>query len=106
MTAVVSRSRSTSTLLTGAAGLLILAVAFVMMVCAAPRVRTPPSAATIQAVTTHCGQLTSGRKPVKAGVCRIGTSTLSAWTKPDDRSTIMESWAASRLARPSRPIHQ
>jgi hypothetical protein len=106
MTAVVTRSRSTSTLLTGAAGLLILAAAFVMMVCAAPRVRTPLLAGTAQAVTTHCDQLASSGKPVRAGSCRIDPSTLSAWTKPYARSTIMESRAASRLARPSRPIHQ
>jgi len=36
MTAVVSRERAKATWLTGAAGLLILAVAFVMMACAAP----------------------------------------------------------------------
>jgi hypothetical protein len=38
MSAVVSGSRARSTWLTGAAGLLMLAAAFVMMVCAAPRI--------------------------------------------------------------------
>jgi hypothetical protein len=38
MSAVVSGSRARSTWLTGAAGLLILVAAFVMMVIAAPRV--------------------------------------------------------------------
>jgi hypothetical protein len=38
MTAVVSTSRARSTWLTGAAGLLMLAAALVMMVCAAPRI--------------------------------------------------------------------
>jgi hypothetical protein len=38
MTAVVSGSRAKSTWLTGAVGLLILVAAFVMMVCAAPRI--------------------------------------------------------------------
>jgi hypothetical protein len=37
MSAVVSESRARSTWLTGAAGLLILVAAFVMMVCAVPR---------------------------------------------------------------------
>lgn len=38
MTAIVSSSRARSTWLTGAAGLLMLAAALVMMVCAAPRI--------------------------------------------------------------------
>jgi hypothetical protein len=38
MNAVVSGVRSRSTLLTGAAGLLLLVTAIVMMVCAAPRI--------------------------------------------------------------------
>jgi hypothetical protein len=38
MTAVVSESRARSTWLTGTAGLLVLVAAFVMMICAAPRV--------------------------------------------------------------------
>jgi len=38
MTAIVSSSRARSTWLTGAAGLLMLTAALVMMVCAAPRV--------------------------------------------------------------------
>jgi hypothetical protein len=37
MNAVVNGVRSRSTVLTGAAGLLLLVTAFVMMVCAAPR---------------------------------------------------------------------
>lgn len=38
MTAIVSNSRARSTWFTGAAGLLMLAAALVMMVCAAPRI--------------------------------------------------------------------
>jgi hypothetical protein len=38
MNAVVSGARSRSTVLTGAAGLLLLVTAVVMMVCAAPRI--------------------------------------------------------------------
>ena len=38
MNAVVNGARSRSTLLTGAAGLLLLVTAVVMMVCAAPRI--------------------------------------------------------------------
>jgi hypothetical protein len=38
MNAIVSGARSRSTLITGAAGLLLLVTAVVMMVCAAPRI--------------------------------------------------------------------
>jgi hypothetical protein len=38
MTAIVSNSQAKSTWFTGAAGLLMLAAAVVMMVCAAPRI--------------------------------------------------------------------
>jgi len=38
MNAVVNGARSRSTVLTGAAGLLLLVTAVVMMVCAAPRI--------------------------------------------------------------------
>ena len=45
MTAVVSRERARATWLTGVAGLVILAVAFVMMACAAPSQALPRSPA-------------------------------------------------------------
>ena len=68
MTAVVSRERARTTGLTAAAGVLMLAVAFVMMVMAAPgrgHVRAhlaKPSA--VQLVTDVCHQLTSkGNSP-------------------------------------------
>ena len=41
MTAVVSRERAKATWLSGAVGLVILAVAFVMMACAAPSLAHP-----------------------------------------------------------------
>lgn len=41
MTAVVSRERATATWLTGVVGLVILAVAFAMMACAAPSLANP-----------------------------------------------------------------
>ena len=41
MTAVVSRERATAAWLSGAVGLVILAVAFVMMACAAPSLAHP-----------------------------------------------------------------
>jgi hypothetical protein len=42
MNAIVNGARSRSTVLTGAAGLLLLATAVVMMVCAAPRLHGEP----------------------------------------------------------------
>jgi hypothetical protein len=41
VTAIVSQERARRTWLTGAAGLLLLAAAFVMMACATPRVIHP-----------------------------------------------------------------
>lgn len=41
MTAVVSSERAKATWLTGIAGLVVLAVAFVMMACAAPSLTQP-----------------------------------------------------------------
>ena len=63
MTAVVSRERARTTGLTAAAGVLMLAVAFVMMVVAAPAHghvpahRAKPSAVRLE--TDACHQLTS-----------------------------------------------
>lgn len=90
MTAVVSRSRSKSTWLTGAAGLLLVSVAFVMMVCAAPKARGPLHGTTIpaatQSVTTWCGQSTRSRDRAVARACGLGPSALSVWTRPDGSS--------------------
>ena len=70
MTAVASRESAKATWLTGAAGLLILAVAFVMMACAASSlVHARPHGAVTQAAS-------------------VSTS-----------SVIMESWSASRTGR-------
>ncbi len=58
MTAVVSRERAKATCLTGAAGVLMLAIAFVMMVVAAPgQVHSQPPA--VQLTTDVGHQLTS-----------------------------------------------
>ncbi len=64
MTAVVSRERARTTGLTAAAGALMLAVAFVMMIVAAPghgtvRVHGPAQPATNQLTSDVCHQLTS-----------------------------------------------
>ncbi len=54
MTAVVSRERAKATCLTGAAGVLMLAVAFVMMVVAAPgQVHSQPPAVQLTTDVGH-----------------------------------------------------
>jgi hypothetical protein len=92
MTAVVSKSRLKQTWLTGAAGLLLLAAALVMMVCSAPTARARLHAGVTrpatESVTSFCGQPASGGDPAKARACRLGPSALSAWTKPYIPSTI------------------
>src|SRR6266700_7864301 len=63
MSAVVSRERARTTGLTATAGVLMLAVAFVMMIVAAPghgHVQAPPAEpAAVRLVTDVCHQLTS-----------------------------------------------
>jgi len=107
MTAIVSGSRSKSTWLTGAAGLLVLAAAFVMMACAAPTAHEPlhghATRSATESVTTFCGHSASGGNPARVRPCVIGPSELSAWTKPYARSSIVESRSA-RLAGQSRPM--
>lgn len=104
MSAAVSNSRSTSTWLTGAAGLLILLAAFVMMACAAPQIRTPAHSAATQSVVAHCGRQASSTDPARVRTCRSGPSMLSSLTKPYGHSSIMESWSASRSAPSSRHL--
>lgn len=86
MTAVISRSRSTSTWLTGAAGLLLLAAAFVMMICAGPRVRPPlhtgASRPVTESVITYCGQ--SACTP--PGPVRAASLVTGAWRPPCPRA--------------------
>jgi len=64
MTAFVSPERATAASLTGAVGLLILAIAVVMMVIAAPTpvhhgANNPPKPSAVQLTTDLCRQLTS-----------------------------------------------
>jgi hypothetical protein len=61
MTAVVSRERATATWLSGVAGLVILAVAFVMMACAAPSLAHPrPHGAPAQPASVHTSSVITG----------------------------------------------
>jgi hypothetical protein len=83
MTAVVSRERARTTGLTAAAGALMLAVAFVMMLVAAPahgtaRVHGPAQPATSQLTSDVCHQLTSRSDSTTVRACRAGPSADSA----------------------------
>jgi hypothetical protein len=61
MTAVVSRERAKATWLSGVVGLVILALAFVMMACAAPSLAHPrPHGATAQSASVHTSSLITG----------------------------------------------
>jgi hypothetical protein len=61
MAAVVSRERARATWLTGVAGLVIVAVAFVMMACAAPSVAHPrPHGALTRPASVYASSLVTG----------------------------------------------
>lgn len=82
MTAVVSRERARKTGLTAAAGVLMLAVAFVMMVVAAPghgHVRAQPAKpAAVQHATDVCHQLTSSGDSPAVRACQAVRPPLGA----------------------------
>lgn len=80
MTAVVSRERAKATWLSGIAGLVILAVALVMMACAAPSLAHPrPHGATDQSASVYTSSPSTGGWSAKwpcpasrPGTCRHG----------------------------------
>ncbi len=77
MTAVVSRERARATCLTGAAGALLLVVAFMMMVVAAPahghgRLPGPAKPSTARLVTDVCHQLTPRSDSATVRACLAG----------------------------------
>jgi hypothetical protein len=107
MTAVVRRERARATFLTGAAGVLMLAVALVMMVVAAPgpmhsRAHDPAKPPAIQ-LTTDVGQLTSRSDSARVRACRAGPAADSACADAYVPSMITESWSASSSARAAQP---
>ncbi|HEY7812782.1 MAG TPA: hypothetical protein VIC62_06055 [Nakamurella sp.] len=81
MTAVISREQAARTGLTAAAGMLMLAVAFVMMVVAAPghgHVRVHPAQPSVVQLTTDvCHQLTSRSDSATVRACLAGPSAES-----------------------------
>jgi hypothetical protein len=75
MTAVVSRERARATCLAGAAGVLLLAVAFVMMVVAAPvhgggRLHGFAKPAAVQFTSDVCHQLTARSDSATVRACQ------------------------------------
>jgi hypothetical protein len=84
MTAIVSRERAKATALTGAAGVLLLMAAFVMMLAAAPKqAQHRPAAPPVTQLTTDlCRQLTPGNASTSARACLAGPSAPSAWAEP------------------------
>jgi hypothetical protein len=101
MTAVVSRERAKATCLTGAAGVLMLAVAFVMMVVAAPgHVHGPakPSVAQLTADVGHLHQRTHeipylgvGRPAALSGYPAVGAARAPRSTSTERDPTVTRS---------------
>ena len=81
MTAVVSREHARATCLTGAAGALLVALAFVMMVVAAPahgggRLHGLAKASGAQLTSDVCHQLTSRSDSATVRACRAGSAAF------------------------------
>ena len=77
MTALVSPERATAASLTGAVGLLILAIAVVMMVIAAPTqvhygAHNPAKPPAVQLTADLCHQLTSRSDSTTVYACLVG----------------------------------
>ncbi len=77
MTAVVSRERARTTYLTAAAGMLMLAVAFMMMIVAAPghlhaRAHGPAKPSAVELTTDVCHQLATVGDPAATRGCLAG----------------------------------
>ncbi|HET9974967.1 MAG TPA: hypothetical protein VFQ68_42520 [Streptosporangiaceae bacterium] len=84
MTAVVSREHARTTCLTGATGMLMVAIAFVMMIVAAPghghaRAGVVAKPAAAQVTTDVCHRLTSRSSSATVRACLAGPSAASAW---------------------------
>ena len=109
MSAVISREHAKAAGLTGAAGMLLLAVAIVMMVIAAPvqeHVRlsgySKPSAT--QLSTDVCHQLTSRSDSTTVRACLAGPAAESAWADAYVPSMTSEIWSASNSGRAVLPV--
>jgi hypothetical protein len=86
MTAVVSREHARGAYLTGAAGIVMIAIAAMMMVVAAPghaaaagRGAAPARPASVQLATDVCHRLTARSDSATVRACLAGPSAVSAW---------------------------
>jgi hypothetical protein len=86
--------RATATWLTGAAGVLLLTAAAMLMVIAAPS--TQPAAG-------PGGQVTLRTESTMVRACRPGPVAVSAWAEAYTPSMITESWSASSSEWSPRP---
>ncbi len=104
MTTVVSREHAKAACLTGAAGVLTLVGASVMMVVAAPGQPHEPARPPAVQLTTDVGhQLTSRSDSARVRARRAGPAADSAWAEAYVPSMISESWSASSSGRAARP---
>jgi len=128
MTAVISREQTRRTCLTAAAGALMLAVAFVMMVAAAPAhggarahaagahaagahaagahaagAHAAGAHSAVRLATDACHQVTPRSDPATARACLAGPSAVSAWADARVPSMTSDSWPASSSARTAGP---
>ena len=113
MTAVISREQTRRTCLTAAAGALMLAVAFVMMVAAAPAhggarahaagAHAAGAHSAVRLATDACHQVTPRSDPATARACLAGSSAVSAWADAHVPSMTSDSWPASSSARMAGP---
>ncbi len=108
MTAVVSRERAKATCLTGAAGVLMLAVAVVMMAVAAPghvqsRPHDPAAPPAVQLTTDVGHQFTSRSDSARMRARRAGPAADSAWAEAYVSAMISGSWPASSSGWVARP---
>ena len=89
--------------------MLMLAIAFVMMVVAAPghlqvRPHGAAKSSTAQLTTDVCHQLTSRSDSATVRACRAGPLADSAWAEVHVPSMISDSWSATSSARIVRPV--
>ena len=95
MTAVVSRERAKATWLTGVVGLVILAIALVMMACAAPSLARPRSHAAIaQTATVYTSRQVTGSWPA-SWTGQPGHGRRAAAAFPSPLATIFISGSSS-----------
>ena len=107
MTAVVSREHARVTCLTGAAGMLMIAIAVVMMMAAAPghahgQAGVVARPAVAQVASDVCHRFTSRSNSATMRACLAGPSAASAWTDAYVPSMTSESWSASSPGRTAR----